>query len=135
MGVQKGMPMPIAESRRCIGRLHDVGEEHCGEHSVYVGNRLLTGEETSDLVGNDFLVARSGRTEVNSWQFHEACVRNVVGKKSTEFDGNDRILLSMEHQRWNLDEGEGPPNIACAYDIVELGRGGPGSHGSPLSRG
>lgn len=46
--IKERMPVPVAHLRRPPGRVHDVGEKHCGQHPIIGHVGLLAGEELSD---------------------------------------------------------------------------------------
>jgi hypothetical protein len=57
--VEQGMPITVADRRGMTCRVHDVGEEHRGEHSIIGNISLVAGEELGDLLED----ARHGSTK------------------------------------------------------------------------
>src|SRR3712207_9301862 len=54
--VEQVAPGAVAQLGRALGRVHEVGEEHRGEHAVGVHRR--SEEHTSELQSRQYLVCR-----------------------------------------------------------------------------
>ena len=50
MRVEQRMPVPVADLRGPTRRVHDVGEEHRGQHPIIGHFGLVPGEELGDLL-------------------------------------------------------------------------------------
>ena len=48
--IEQGMPVTVADLRGTARRVHDVGEQHRGEHPIIGHFGLLAGEELGDLL-------------------------------------------------------------------------------------
>ena len=82
--VKQRMPVPVANLRRPARRVHDVGEQHGGEHPVIGHVGLLAGEELGDLL--------KGRTPSGSTKWY-----TLRPGSSTYFAPNMRSATSLPH--------------------------------------
>jgi hypothetical protein len=59
--IEQRMPVPVADLRGPARRVHDVGEEHRGEHPILGPLSLVAGEELADRHGSTkWYMLRSG---------------------------------------------------------------------------
>jgi len=74
--VEERPPAAVAECRGPLGRAHDVGEAHGGEHAFGRDGVALAGDERLDLAADQVEVER----RVPARDLHELRVGDVVGE-------------------------------------------------------
>ena len=78
MRIEQRVPVTVAHVRCPARRVHDVGEQHCGEHPIIGHLGLLAGEELGDLL--ERVPPRLNEVvHVAPRELDELCARYVFG--------------------------------------------------------
>ena len=70
-----------------------------------------SGQKFLDCV-NDLLVDK--KQMIVSRQLEQSCSRNVLGKKASMFDADERVPGAVDDQSWHVDRGQNIADIDLA---------------------
>jgi hypothetical protein len=90
--IEQGMPVTVADLRSGACRVHDVGEQHRGEHTVVGHFCLVPGEELGDLLEGRAPSRFNELVDVASRQFDVLCVRYAVSDVLAHRGQDDRVV-------------------------------------------
>jgi hypothetical protein len=111
MCVEQRMPVTVADLRRATGRVHDVGEEHRGQHPIIGHVGLVAGEERSNLLEGRAPVGFDHVVDVATRQLDVLRARYVVCDQLSLRGRDERIIGVLEDKGWHADCREHRPHV------------------------
>ena len=117
MPLEQRTPAAVAQLCGALGRVHDVGEEHGGEHAVADGRASHAGQELLDLMDGP---AIRGDLDVLR-------IRDVICGVTRVTRIDEGVVRSAQHQRRTLHAGKRVTHVELADHDQRCG-GGIGSH-------
>src|SRR6266481_470376 len=117
-------PALVAQLLRPRGRTHDVRKQYGRKDTVAFCRGDGSGQKFLDCV-SDLLVDK--KEMIVSRQLEQSCARNVLGKKASMFDADERVTGAVDDQSRHVDRAQ---NIAD----IDLADNPHDSHGSRRPR-
>ena len=110
MRIEQRMPVTVADLRGAARRVHDVGEQHRGEHPIIGHVGLLAGEELGDL-----LEGRAPRfdevVQVAARQLNVFRARYVIGDVLALRRRDERVVGVLEDEGRHADCRKDRPHV------------------------
>src|ERR1700716_31770 len=111
MRVEQIAPALVAQLLGPGGRTHDVGKQYGRKDAVAFCRRDGSSQKFLDCV-TDLLVDK--KQMIVSWQLVQSCSRDVLGKKASMFDVDERVPRAVDDQGWHMDRGQNIADIDLA---------------------
>ena len=113
------LPSSVAELRLLPGRVDDVGEQDRREHLVGLPDRPPAGHELLHLVDDRVGVSDEWQM-IHPGELHVRRTLDLVGDVAGLSLQDDRVVLPVEHQGWDMDRGEHVADVHVGEDPPEL---------------
>ena len=110
MALQQRTPRLVAHLGERLGRPHDVGEEHGGQHPTGVRNGCRTGDEALQLGEQRLGVARV-RQVVDALELHQLGAGDRRRQEAGVADVAVGVVAPLDHQRRRRDGGQKGPDV------------------------
>src|SRR6478736_8398288 len=104
-------PALVAQLLRPCGRTHDVRKQYGRKDTAAFYRGDGSGQKFLDCV-NNLLVDK--KQMIVSRQLEQSCARNVLGKKASMFDADERVPGAVDDQSRHVDRGQNIADIDLA---------------------
>src|SRR6266403_2323451 len=111
MRLEQIAPALVAQLLGPCGRTHDVCKQYGRKDTVALCRGDRSGQEFLDCV-NDLVVDKEEM--ISARQFEQSRSRNMLGKKASMFDADERVPRSMDDQSRHVDRGQNIADIDLA---------------------
>src|SRR6266545_6413829 len=124
--VEEPAPSPIPEFTGPAGGIHDIGEEHRGQHPIRLLAPPDAGQELLHRLQYEVGVFPNHRY-VRAWNLQELRPLDVVREVAPLGHGDEGGVGSLDDQRWDMDGRQEGPRVRVEHGpVIGLGCGGAG---------
>ena len=103
MHVKQIAPAMVTQLFGSRRRIHDVRKQYSCKKTIALCRRNGSGQELLDQITNLFV---DEKQMIGSLDFDQPCAWNVLGKKSSELDRDQRVFRTVNDQGRHLNRGQ-----------------------------